>query len=220
MSSTTHPADEWSDPKANAKQIRSKITYENLVAATTELLKQNPFDQITVVDIAKKANCSPGTVNRRFGSKEKLLDVVYERLEDRASIVLEQLVENVDFSQLTVRQLLDLFVDAYMNFVGEYRLILKAGYTRIMSNPETTERTLETRARIIDTAAQAILGSKHNIRHPDPQVAAEFATLQAATMLTDLIEGPDMTRHFSALDERTLIEQMKVSILRYLGEEE
>ena len=54
-----------------------------IVAALDELLKDKPFDQLTVAEIATKAGVAVGTVYQRFKNKEALVPVVLEIYQKR-----------------------------------------------------------------------------------------------------------------------------------------
>jgi AcrR family transcriptional regulator len=51
------------------KQDRSKDTQEKLLIALESLLEERFFEQITIRDIAQRAELSSGTIYRRFKNK-------------------------------------------------------------------------------------------------------------------------------------------------------
>ena len=65
------------------KQIRSKDTQEKLLSALESLLEERFFEQITIRDIAQRAELSSATIYRRFKNKEALLPILYERYDHR-----------------------------------------------------------------------------------------------------------------------------------------
>jgi AcrR family transcriptional regulator len=64
------------------KQDRSKNTQEKLLTALESLLAERFFEQITIRDIAQRAELSPATIYRRFQNKEALLPILYERYDN------------------------------------------------------------------------------------------------------------------------------------------
>lgn len=60
------------------KQLRSKETLQKLLQALDDLLVDNYFEQIKVVDICSKAGVSVGNFYRRFKSKDELLPYLYK----------------------------------------------------------------------------------------------------------------------------------------------
>lgn len=65
------------------KQLRSKDTQEKLLSALESLLEERFFEQITIRDIAQRAELSTATIYRRFKNKEALLPILYERYDQR-----------------------------------------------------------------------------------------------------------------------------------------
>jgi len=65
------------------KQNRSKNTQEKLLTALESLLEERFLEQITIRDIAQRAELSSATIYRRFKNKEALLPILYERYDHR-----------------------------------------------------------------------------------------------------------------------------------------
>jgi AcrR family transcriptional regulator len=58
--------------------LRSKETLQRLLKALDELLVDNDFEQVNVVDICAKAGVSVGRFYRRFKSKDELLPYIIQ----------------------------------------------------------------------------------------------------------------------------------------------
>ena len=69
-----------------AYQNRSRETRDKIVQALDDALREKPFDQVSVAEIASRAGIAVGTVYRRFENKDALIPVILEiyrmRLED------------------------------------------------------------------------------------------------------------------------------------------
>lgn len=61
-----------------AAQDRSRETREKLVLAFGQLLREKPFEAITIAELAKRAGVAVGTVYRRFANKDALIPVIFE----------------------------------------------------------------------------------------------------------------------------------------------
>lgn len=72
-----------------AAQDRSRQTRDKLVMAFGELVREKPFEAITIAELAKRAGVAVGTVYRRFANKDALIPVIFEvylnMLEDYAA---------------------------------------------------------------------------------------------------------------------------------------
>ena len=63
------------------QQTRSRQTLERILDATEELLRKKPFEEINVAEIVGLARSSVGSFYARFGSKEGLLPLLYQRYD-------------------------------------------------------------------------------------------------------------------------------------------
>lgn len=61
-----------------ARQKRAEETRDKLVAALEKLLRDKPFDAISVAEIAKRAGLSVGAVYRRFENKDAFIPVLMD----------------------------------------------------------------------------------------------------------------------------------------------
>jgi AcrR family transcriptional regulator len=61
-----------------AAQDRSRRTRDRLVIAFGALLREKPFDAITMAELAERAGIAVGTVYRRFANKDALIPVIFE----------------------------------------------------------------------------------------------------------------------------------------------
>jgi len=61
-----------------AAQSRSRRTRDKLVTALAALLREKPFDAVTMAELAERAGVAVGTVYRRFANKDALIPVVFE----------------------------------------------------------------------------------------------------------------------------------------------
>lgn len=60
-------------------QSRSAATSQRIVEALEDLLKEKHFEQITMAELASRAEITPGAIYRRFSNKEAFLPYIFER---------------------------------------------------------------------------------------------------------------------------------------------
>jgi len=72
-----------------AYQDRSRRTREKIVTALDAALKEKPFDQVSVAEIAQRAGIAVGTVYRRFENKDALIPVIFEIYKTRVEAMLD-----------------------------------------------------------------------------------------------------------------------------------
>ncbi|GJL94980.1 MAG: hypothetical protein DHS20C05_13850 [Hyphococcus sp.] len=66
-----------------AYQDRSRAAREKIVNALDAALREKPFDQVSVSEIAERAGVAVGTVYRRFENKDALIPVIMEIYQAR-----------------------------------------------------------------------------------------------------------------------------------------
>jgi AcrR family transcriptional regulator len=86
-------ADSGQDPSVSrpyrmvARSEAAALTYQRIVAAAFELYSRHDFDDVSLDDVAARADVTVRTVLRRFGNKEALVDAVAqagdEAIDDR-----------------------------------------------------------------------------------------------------------------------------------------
>lgn len=105
------------------QQTRSRQALERMYIATSELLADRDFDQITVKDVAEEANVSVGSVYQRFATKDALLWSLYDRYlcesEDRVSELASK-SDSWDLDQ-RISGLIKLTADLFSNWRGVIR---------------------------------------------------------------------------------------------------
>src|SRR5271170_369390 len=65
-------------PGLQAKQARSRVTLDRLLASGRQLLDQGAFEATSISDIASAAGCSVGAFYHRFADKEAFFAVLIE----------------------------------------------------------------------------------------------------------------------------------------------
>ena len=65
------------------KQGRSRQSFERIIEATIDLLRERPYDQITLAEICQRAGVSTGALYGRVTGKDELLRAVQVRFLER-----------------------------------------------------------------------------------------------------------------------------------------
>jgi AcrR family transcriptional regulator len=188
------------------KQERSKETQEKLLSALDELLKSKFFEQISIRDIAEKAEVSPGTVYRRFKNKEALLPILYERFDSDLCLWADTIWNKKTLdSYNNLRDRIHFVITEHIRFYKYHAHILRTLYLYIRLNGELSLPNLEAKRtsiyEIILNPIWQLQGNKS--ANQDGHQTARFLVL---TML-------------STLNERFLFEDYRPSKLLMLSEE-
>jgi AcrR family transcriptional regulator len=119
-----------------AQQERSRKNRDNIVDAFEELLKEKPFEKISVNDIAARADVAVGTLYRRFKNKDALIPVVFDLYKNRAEqwTTGEGRIEPAD--DATLRDVIELIVKGAWTILTREAHILRAVHILARTKPE------------------------------------------------------------------------------------
>ncbi len=116
------------------RQTRSLKTQESFVEAGWEIVQRQPWDSISITDIAKRAKRSVGAFYQRFGSKEDFLSVLLHRWIEMGYAGTVLSCEGDRPSDLIDAFLTDAFTRIRTN-----RFLWRAALQRAMNDPASWE---------------------------------------------------------------------------------
>lgn len=96
--------------RTGRRERRKEETRQRIIAAALELMQEKPFDQITVEEIAERADVAKGTFFLYFPTKEQLLHAYMEELTEDVYEFLEQLQPETAESQWEVLRQVMLYI--------------------------------------------------------------------------------------------------------------
>jgi AcrR family transcriptional regulator len=97
-----------------------------ILQAAEQLFADKGFDGTSVRDIAKEANVNIAMISYYFGSKEKLMEAVFEQRTNNIRIKVETLLQNQEMTNLQkVNVLIEDYVDKFINQQQFHRIMLR-----------------------------------------------------------------------------------------------
>ena len=160
---------------APAVQERAHRTLEALAGAAEELLRDRPFESISVQDIVQRAERPIGSFYARFGSKEALLPYLYRRYHESLEAVLDARFARVDWERLDFDATVVALVDLLASLFEERRWLLRALALFARLRPEALpEDLVERRRRTYERPMAVLLRHRDHIAHEDPEEAVRF----------------------------------------------
>lgn len=163
-------APDRSDLILPAKQSRSRARQARIIEAGLELLHQQKFEDITMEQLALRANCSVGTLYKRFRDKEALLRVLTaEAVRDTLQDLDTDLARALTKSDTLSAALWDI-VNFLVNLFRHREMLILAIFKRQFDDPQATAALMATRMAVVDTALAKILAMR-----PRGMTAADFS---------------------------------------------
>jgi AcrR family transcriptional regulator len=173
-----------------AKQERSRETRRKLVASCLELVDRQPFDQVTVADIAKGAGVSVGNFYRRFASKEGILPDLYAAYEERFAAFGEAFSGGAPIEPDDIRGQWGFLIERTVAFMEENRGLIQALHLHGRLHPEIVPPTSHDRRRSLFARVSELFSSADEVR---AQTMGQVAILVIVSTLTEQIIYPDHT---------------------------
>ena len=200
------------------RQQRSAATQDELLRATTRVLDTEGYDAATVPRIAAEAGLSPAALYRRFADKDDLLRAALLRVLEKS----QSAEANQQRAQLVRPSLAETCEALVAALFADYRahpLLLRA-LVRVVDAAPNTPFAQDVMRRIGDnlaSSAAVLLTHKDKIRHPDPERAARFAVLSAATAIEGVALGEVSLWHTALpLSDKMLTVELTRQMVAYL----
>lgn len=201
--------------RPQSRQDRSRHTEQVLLDAALQLFRERGFEAITVGDIASRAGVAPASIYRRFGDKEGLLREAYRHFTGNALAMLEAMPAATAQKQSYV-ECLALVTSLVMRYSHANQHLLQSSFARALVDDYYAQALKELRAGVLTALKRHFLELAHEIHHPQPALAVDFALRQAVAMLSARLEAGQLEVGAGAMDEPVFLRELMRSILGYL----
>jgi AcrR family transcriptional regulator len=137
------------------KQGRSQKTRDRLLAAGFKLLRRKDFDQLSVADIARAADCAVGSFYQRFFDKDQYFNALAEMRRMQSRSQLDSWYADVTLNSIVARA-----IERDLRFVLDHPDFWRAALKRGTTDPafweefrklgrQSVDRFLETYAGLL-----------------------------------------------------------------------
>ena len=204
---------EWAQP---VHQARSQRTLERLFDAAEAEIREKGYGDASVVEIARRAGCSVGTLYRRFRDKAALFYALDERWGEAFRATIEDAVSAERWDGALILEILTGYIEFSLGQGREHTEIHRAAINMASRDARFAERQrklaaeLHTRLRALLVARQAEIG------HDDPPCAIEFVLEQLRSMLTARLGTDPLDKTLFAASDEQFIDQALTSVAAYL----
>lgn len=155
------------------KQRRSRALLERVTEAGLTLLEQEGLEAFTIGAVSERAGVSVGAIYRRFGSKERLLRHLHERVVVQSEERTAEVFDAGRFDGLPTAALVDAAVRALVDLAEERRPLHRAFMRASELDPEIGLR-FSTYADLQRERFLALLATRSvDFAHDDPEAAVQ-----------------------------------------------
>lgn len=159
------------------KQGRSRESFERIIGATIELLRERAYDQITLAEICQRSGVSTGSLYGRVDGKDELLRVVQVRFLENLAGQFTVEADRIAAEARGLAQVVPAVVASLGNLLREHASVLRSFMLRGSTDPVIgaagKKSALENHGKFI----RLIQSCRDEIRHPHPDRAVETGML-------------------------------------------
>ena len=164
-------------------QARSRETVDRFALAAEALLRTRPFEEISIQDIVRHAGRPTGSFYARFGSKEALLPLLYQRYHDGLEALVAERLARVPWATLDLERTMEAFAEFVIAVYEERPWLIRALALFARMRPEALPQDMVERRRTVYEPLMAVLlRHRARIRHPDPDAAVRFVVFLAMSV--------------------------------------
>lgn len=165
---------------------KAKIAKERIMDAATELFSQKDFEEVSMQEIAKAANCTAGNIYHYFSSKEELMLHTMDSLDDEYQKFYQKLQNAPEYCELPASQKLQLFLEEVMCIMSEGKHLTNV-YIYVLKRPQSGMMLLS-ESRFVYRTYQEMIAQMQETgelsSQQDPQtVLSQIVTLTRGIMM-------------------------------------
>ena len=176
---TVHPRWRCAEPA----QQRSRETMDRFAEAAEELLKEKRFEEISIQDIVRLSGRPIGSFYARFGSKEALLPLLYDRYHETLLSVFTARLSRVDWEGLDFGETVGAIVDFLLGIYDERRWLIRSLVLFARTRPEALPADIvDRRTQLYDLPVAILMRHRAKLRHDDPESAIRFGVFLVSSV--------------------------------------
>ena len=195
-------------------QARTRATLNRLLDAAEELLSEKGFDEMAIVEIARRAETSVGGFYRRFHDKDGLLHALHERFCEDARATADETFDPEKWIGASLADVLLQVTGFLVRIHRDREGLFRAFLVRGVNDSAVRERTDKLFQYIADRFRVLLHERDDEISHPEPDTAADIglrAVLGALDVMIQLRPGA------LRVDEERLTAELSRVLVNYLG---
>ena len=194
------------------KQRRSERTLEAMLDTAEELIAKKGYAATSVNEIAHRSSVTVGAFYGRFGSKEALLQGLFERLSQQTSEIFDKLIADLAKDKPEFRCALERSMEAMRWLYRERAALLRALNQVAATNAALRKRMLTFNADICARLYLALDRYSDQVSHPHPALAMKLGheaamRLLRSSMLYEEIDYRDLRKGGIDVTDQLLVRE-------------
>jgi len=159
------------------KQGRSRQSFDRIIEATIDLLRERSYDQITLAEICQRASVSTGALYGRVAGKDELLRAVQVRFFERLDQAFTDEAQHIAAQAKGLAQVVPAVVAGLGNLLKENASVLRSFMLRGAVDEVIGAAGKKSAYANHAKFSRLLQACRAEIRHPDPDRAIEAGML-------------------------------------------
>ena len=202
------------------QQTRSQRTQQALLDAAEELFGIHGVDGTSVVDIASTAGCSVGAVYHHFSDKKAVLYALFDRLAEEFEATTRDAVDPERWGGATVGDILYGYVEFSLeNTRRRPGFRSSSALEAAREDPALAGQYRKLQSGLDDGLHALLIARRHQIGHPDPELAIRYVLEQLGAVLHLRLRGETLDTRFGKQPDEVFLAETMRSACGYLGVE-
>jgi AcrR family transcriptional regulator len=199
------------------KQERSRASFERILEAATELLKERGPDDFTLNEVSRRAEASIGSIYGRVDSKDDLIRIVHATAMERMDAEATERLDPKRWEDVPLRELVPVLIREWADQLQREAPLLKAFQLRSRTDAVMAAHGKASHDFAAAKFREVVLQRRHEIRHPDPEIAVDFCfTVISATLWRLLAFGFALAVRTEPADMKRSLEELGRMCSHYL----
>lgn len=198
------------------RQRRSRESFDRVLEAGIEVLREHGFDGFTLHEVSRRAGVSIGSIYARAPSKDALILAIYDREMERIAVRQQRIEVDSRRDGLNGQELVETLVRDMAELMLSESATLRVFMQRAASDDVIWQRGAERSHVLAGVFETALLAHRDQLAHPDPEVAIDVAyRFVYCTLARRITHGPRFESDHDLADER-LVTELAAAAADYL----
>ena len=162
-------------PRRAPRQQRSQASFERMIAAAEELLRERGNDEFTLQEVGKRGKVSIGSIYCRFDSKDDLIRAVQARVLEAVNAEQLRVIGEAEAGAENLRQLVKLLVEGIADTLRRHAELMRPMMLRATNDPIVATAGKKSYAEVAARVEEVLLAHRDEIRQQDPERAVHSA---------------------------------------------
>ena len=167
-------AKEKTSPINAPKQDRSRASFERVLEAAIEILKEQGYAGFTLQEVSRRARVSIGSIYCRVQGKDDLFHAVHEHVLAQMDAEVASMLDPAKWERVEPQKLIAFLIREMGEHLRRNTPILRAFITRELADAEVMKRGKAAHFRFLEQFRALLKRHAGDFRHPDPEHAITF----------------------------------------------